>query len=486
MENIGNYFNNLWAGLPNLVVAIILLIVAFIVAHFVRELIKKVVGNFKFGKEDGAVTTDSTSTVNLLGNLGYLLTLLLFLPGVLDNLGLTSVTAPIVGMMNNVFNYIPNLIGAAIIGALGFFIAKLVKELSTAFFHKVDLDNLPNRLGFKNANTMSPEATNTSSLKISDMLGNIIYVLILIPVIIAALNALNISVISQPAVAMLNDIFAMIPRIIAGIVIFVIGVFLAKLVADLLRSLLQGSGVSDKFAELVQDPNAVKFDIAKLISEIVRYVIIIAFLVQAFNVIQLDALTTMSANIMAYIPKVLAAALILIGAYILGSMIKKFIAENLPDAHFAGIAANAGIMVLAALAALSQLGIATDFIRPLFLFFMGALAVAAAIAFGIGGRDFAAKKLEEMDQKMKANQPKIDEARAKLAQADQERREYYKNNIDKVRSEVKNTSNQPRYDRPVAEKTTYTTPPSQVADETAKKFDDKVENLKDNNKKTFK
>lgn len=427
--DLGSYFKDFLGGLPDLLVAILLVVLALVLAALVRNLIKKGAAKLNLAKKLGSTEDSGKQTVDMLANLGYIVILVLFLPGILDKLGLPSVSVPILGLLNSIFGYIPNIIGAAIILAIGFYLAKLIRDLLAAFLKKIRLDSYQEKFGIKK--------TSTSTLNISDMLANIVYVLILIPIIIAALNTLNISVISQPAVAMLNDIFQMIPRLIAGIIIMVIGVFLAKFIADFVFSLLEGSGISEKLADIIQDTAAYKLNIAKIISEVVRYVILAVFLVQAFNVIQLEILNTAGTAILSYIPKVLAAALILIGAYLLGSVLKKFITESLPDGHLPGLAVKYIIVAIGVLAALTQLGIATEFLLPVFQYSLGAVAIAAALAFGLGGKDFAARKLEKLDAKLAQQEPKMREARVKLAEAEQRRREEYLRTAEQAKTEFK-------------------------------------------------
>ena len=427
MDYLRNFFDRLVAGLPSIVAAILLIILALIIAGVVRKLIKKALYHFNVDEKLNTAGTSGKDTVNALGSLGYVLTLLLFLPGILDKLGLPSVTVPIVGLLNQIFGYIPNLLGAAIILVVGFFLAKIVKQLLLAFLKRIKIDNYQEKLGIKR--------TSTSTMNISDALANIVYILILIPIIIAALNALNISVISDPAVAMLNNIFLMIPRIIAGIIILIIGVFLAKIIADFIYSLLEGSGLSEKVADVLEDASAYKLNLAKIISQIVRYVIIAIFLVQAFNVIQLDILNLAGTAILAYIPKALAATLILIGAFLLGTLIKKFIFEQFPDSHFAGLAAKYVVLGIGILAALTQLGIATNFLVPFFQLTVAAGALALALAFGLGGREYAAKKLREMDAKMKESEPKMQEAKARLQEAEAKKKAEFQKDVQTMKSD---------------------------------------------------
>ena len=432
MDYLRNFFDRLVAGLPSIVAAILLIILALIIAGVVRKLIKKALNHFNEDKKLNTAGTSGEDTVNALGSLGYVLTLLLFLPGILDKLGLPSITLPIVGFLNQIFGYIPNLLGAAIILVVGFFLAKIVKQLLLAFLKRIRIDDYQEKLGIKK--------TSTSSMNISDALANIVYILILIPIIIAALNALNISVISDPAVAMLNNIFLMIPRIIAGIVILIIGVFLAKIIADFIYSLLEGSGLSEKVADVVEDPAVYKLNLANIISQVVRYVIIAIFLVQAFNVIQLDILNLAGTAILAYIPKVLAAILILIGAYLLATLIKKFINEHFRDSHFVGLTFKYVIFGIGVLAALTQLGIATNFLVPLFQLTVAAGALAFALAFGLGGRDFAAKKLSEADAKMKESEPKIEEVKARLKETKAKKKADFEKDVQSMKTEANHPS----------------------------------------------
>ncbi len=423
---MNQFLNNLWAGLPNLLVAIILIIVALVVASLVRTLIKKGAHKLNLDTRLGSNKKTADSSIDMLGNLAYILILLLFLPGIFEKLGLTQISMPILGMLNNVLAFIPNLIGAAIILAIGYYLAKLIKELLAGFLRRVNIDRFQKRLGMKE---------DEDSVRISDALANIVYVLILIPIIIAALNTLRISVITEPAVAMLNSIFLMIPNIVAAIVILLIGIFLAKLVANLIYSLLEGSGLSDRVAEMVQSTAAYRLNLARIISEAVRWIIILGFLVEAFNVIQLDILNQVGTAILAYIPRVLAAALILLGAYLLGQLAKRFLTDTFDDGHTAGLVVNGIVLTVGVLAALSQLGIATNFLLPLFLITIAAFGLAAAIAFGLGGRDFAKNRLAKLEIALDEQEPQLKKASQKIKETEQQKKAEFDKNAAVARAE---------------------------------------------------
>lgn len=388
---MNEFVTRLKDSVPQLIAGILLLIITLALAYLAKFVVSRIYQSSKLDERLKPHTEDA-SIGDMLGTLAFVLVLLFFLPGILSSLGLNFISTPILGMLNGVYNYIPNLIGATIVLIFGFIVAKLIKDFSTLFFRKAGVDAYQEKLGITK--------TGGSSVKLSEGIGKLLYALVLIPIIISALKILNISVISEPAIAMLNDIFKMIPLILAAIVVLVIGVFIAKLAADLIYSLTSVSGISDRLAETMEDSSPYKFDLSKIVSEFVRYLIIAIFAVQAMNILKLDLLNRTGSMILAYIPKILSAIIILVGGYILSALAKKFIKNNFPDGVFPGVIAKWIIMALASLAALNQLGIATEFIMPLYVFTIAALAVAGALAFGLGGRDFASKQLSKLDNNL--------------------------------------------------------------------------------------
>lgn len=111
--------------------AVILLIIAFIVAAIVKSLLVKLLSKTKLSqlKSPEGASNQGAKAIDLIGKLGQLIVFLLFVPGIFETLGMTQVSAPILSMLNNVWIYVPNIIGAVIVLWVGFYIAKLVREL---------------------------------------------------------------------------------------------------------------------------------------------------------------------------------------------------------------------------------------------------------------------------------------------------------------------------------------------------------------------
>ncbi|MBR3600560.1 MAG: hypothetical protein IKL53_11920, partial [Lachnospiraceae bacterium] len=150
MDSVKEFFQDLLDQVPNFIFAIVLLIIAFIAAKIVKSLVTKLLKAVnaeaflgKLGVKDQA----TNSSVEFVAKLAYFVTFLLFLPGVLDKLGMNSVSAPITNMVDSFLEFIPKLIAAAIIVAVGIFVANIVKELLVPVLKAIKVDTLQEKAG---------------------------------------------------------------------------------------------------------------------------------------------------------------------------------------------------------------------------------------------------------------------------------------------------------------------------------------------------
>lgn len=394
-------FDSLFQVIPAVISAVVFLIIAFLVANLSKMIVVKGLKKIKADKytDKLGITDEKTgSSIEFLGKLTFFIVFLLFLPSVLNKLGMQNVSAPISSMVSQFFNFIPNILAAIIILTVGVFVANIIRQLLTPLLKRFNVDSIQEKVGI-NTN----EGTTISSI-----VSYIVYVLILIPVIIAALQALNISAISQPAIAMLNKIILFLPNIFIAITIIIIGIAIARIVGKLLTSILSGVG-TDTIVQKIgikENTKLQKFSLSKIIGESVKYIIILLFLVEAFNIIQLDVLRYVGQTIIAYLPYVISAAIIIIVAFLLSTWVEGLIKTNFQNAKFSAIAAKYAILVLAAFMVLNQLGIASTLVNAAFIIILAALAIAFAIAFGLGGREFASNILKKTESKLAAETKK--------------------------------------------------------------------------------
>ena len=393
MDWVSNFANPLIGGLPGVIQAVILLLVAWIIAAALRAALKKHL-RWAFGKRSKEVEVDPTTydeTTDLLGNILFAVVFILFLPGAFERLGMTSVSAPLTSMVTIFLNFLPNIIAAIIIIAFGAFLSKLAKQLVVKALQKTKLDTLQEKCGI--------EAKQGSGF--SDIIGAIIYALVMIVFVVAATQVLNIPSISDPATSMVSQIFNVIPSVFVAIVLVAFGIFLASLVGNLLETVLSGTGLdqwSRGFMPHEEGSDEQAVSVSHVINVIVKVVIDIIFVVAAIQILNIQVLTNVGTAIIGYMPAVLAAVLVLVVAWIGGNAAEKAILKSNPKASGVAFATKAAVIALAVFMALSQLGIAEKIINVLFLVMVASVGIAFAISFGIGGRDWAKSTLENISK----------------------------------------------------------------------------------------
>ncbi len=400
MNAIQNFFSSILNAIPDILFAVILLVIAFVAAEIVKNLVIKLFGVIKadlllakVGIKDEAAKNAKT----FVSKLAYFITFLLFLPGVLDKLGMHSVSAPITSLANSFLSFLPKLVAAGIILAIGIFVANIVKDLLKPVLKATKVDTLQEKTGV--------EVTEKNA--VSTILTNIVYGFILLIVITSALDQLGIAALSNPTNAIVASVFAAIPNILGAIVIIALGVFISNLLSGLLENLLAGIG-TDSLIEKITGTPAKKVQLSKIISEVVKYLLVVIFLVQGINVLGLPVLTGVGELILGYVPTAIGIVLILGFGIFAATTAENAIISKFPKAKASAIAAKAAIYVVLGFLCMSQLGIANAIVEGTFILIIAALCIAFAISFGVGGRNFAANQLEKLEKKLDSDSDKAE------------------------------------------------------------------------------
>lgn len=300
MSNLSHFWDDVFGGLPDLLIALIVLVLAILVAWLTKFLIVKLlklIGLEKGMKKAGIEQKHVTKAIHFIGNLAWLVVFILFLPGIFDKLGLGSISTPIVAMMNDFMAYLPKIIGAVIILLVGLFIAKLVKELLKPLLNRTKLNSWLEKVGI-----------DVKKVNVADVIVNIVYA-----------------------------------------------------------------------------------------------VIAIFFAVEALNTLKLEVLTNIGGDIIHYLPLAVSAAIIMLLAYLLGAWVEGALVRNFKTSRATALVVKIVIIVIGAFITLYQLGVAPALINAAFIILLGAVGVAFAIAFGWGGRDFAARTMKKFEQRLDQN-----------------------------------------------------------------------------------
>ena len=175
----------------------------------------------------------STSVANSVAEAVYWLVFLLFLPAILGALALEGLLQPVQSLVDELLGFLPNILGAGLILVVGWFMANLVRRIVTNLLASIGADGLAERIGVRDS---------LGTMRLSGLIGLIVYVLILLPVLIAALNALAIDAVTAPASEMLSSILNAIPALFGVAILIAIAYFVGRVVADLISKVLAGAG----------------------------------------------------------------------------------------------------------------------------------------------------------------------------------------------------------------------------------------------------
>ena len=438
---LGAFVNEVLGFIPNLIGAAVLAIVAYIVARVLQMITTKSLQAADIDARvaaaagpdarpattpgtttDGSATAQAVATTapaadptaasrepkrslaKTLGDAVFYLVLLLFLPAVLGELELGGILGPVQGLVNEILGFLPNLLLAGIILVVGAFVARILRRIVESLTAAAGADQLSERVGLSRA---------TGGTSLSSLLGLVVYILVLVPVIVAALQALDVEAVTAPASAMLAEFMAAIPRIFMAAVILGIAFVVGRLVASLVSSLLTGVGFDRLFESLgfraAGKPGAEGELDARTPSGLVGWVVLVAVMLfaatEAAAALGLGTLGTLIAGFTVLAGQVLLGLVIFaVGLYLSTLAYNAVRSSGTANAQMLAVAARVSILVLAGAMALRQMGLADSIINLAFGLLLGAIAVAAAIAFGIGGREVAKRKLEELVSKAESGE----------------------------------------------------------------------------------
>lgn len=395
-----------WA--PKIGIALLILIAAHFIAKMVKWAIAKGIDRIPFlSRRDGESATSAKPVIDVgerIGEVGYWLVWLLGLILALAQLEMTAIVQPLNEMVSRFLEYLPLVVGAAIIFFVGFVLATILRRIVQAAAEAAEIDRRLVDAGLSHTPT---------GPGLARLLGILVFTLVIIPTAIAALDALSIRAISEPATAMLNNILMTIPRVIgAALIIFiayVIGRWVMTLTEEGLKTLGFDSIINSiANAEPVRvgrerfDPTPgvdtvdfSKFPPSRMIGLAVLIGIVLFAAVEATRMLDFTAMAAMLGEVLELASRVLFGAVIIALGILLANIFAAAARrEGKPSSEIISTLVRWGVIALATAVGLRFMGLANDIIVLAFGLILGAVAVAVAIAFGVGGREAAKKLLE--------------------------------------------------------------------------------------------
>ena len=394
-----NMVNQVLAFIPNLIGAIALGVIGWVVATVARTAINAALAKTsmdeRLSAKAGVKPMSST-----IADMVYWFILLVVLTMVLGQLELDGLFAPLTNMVDKIFSFIPNILIAGVVFVVGYIIAKVVRGIVTNLVSTFNVQELASKAGLNEQNSLP------------NIAGSLAFLVVIIPTIIAALNALKIEVIARPATNMLNKIMEALPNIFMAVAILVVTFYVVRMVANIIKGLIENTQINQLPAKVgLQETMG-----DKRVSDLVGYAIIFfAMLFAAIAAADLLGFEPISAIITMFIAfgaNIILGAIILFIGFWLANIIAGVVERSEQGSQFLANIVRVLIMGLVLAMGLKAMGIADSIVNLAFGLTLGAVAVAFALSFGLGGQEAAARFLRKMQDKMDKERT---EAKAKSA-----------------------------------------------------------------------
>lgn len=366
--------------LPNLIGGVLLIVVAWVVATLVRTVITKGLGSTTLDERLDSPGSRPISSV--LATVGYWGVFILFMPAILGTLKLNGLLGPVQGMVQDFLTAIPNIFKAVVIGVVGYFIAKLLKDVVSSVLNAAGADAFGSRIGMKDTQNLS------------NIGGSVVQVVVLVFAMLQAFTELKMDAITAPITSMLQTIVGAIPNVIAAAVIIGITVFIGRLIVPIVENLLEAVGLN-KLPSLLGIKNA-SFVPTRIVGKLIFGFMVLFATVEGANRLGFNQVSSTVNMFIQFGGNILLGAVILVVGFMLARMAKDGIVKiGGTDATFMAQLAQVAITGLVLAMGLGAMGIAEGIVNMAFGFSIGAVAIAFALSFGLGGREAAGKVAEK-------------------------------------------------------------------------------------------
>jgi hypothetical protein len=395
-EPLNALLTALLAYVPQIIAGIVVVIIAWLVASILRAIVRRVLEAANADKRvTDAANVKQRPVSRAVSEAVFWLIWLLFLPIILAAFGLTGLVAPVMSLLGQIFAWIPNLIVAALIVVVGGFVARIIQVIVTNFFAAIGTDRLSDRIGL---------SRYTGKQTLSGLIGLVTFIIILIPIITAALQALGLTALTAPLTAMLTGILLAIPAIIAAVIAIVIAYFVGRVIGDLVARLLNGLGfdavlVRLGLAKAVPTGNRTP---SRTVGVIVMIAIILVSTLGALTLLNLTSLAVLLSAFLVLVGHILIGLLIFgIGLWIATWVSNFVLSSDWPRKNLLALVSRIVVIVLSLAIALSQMGLADSIIALAFGVPLVGIALAIGLAFGLGGRDAAGRQIDQWQGSLK-------------------------------------------------------------------------------------
>ena len=384
-----NLINEVLGFLPRLAAGFVLAAIGWILAALVRAALVKALALTTLDERLSAAAGTAPISASI-GQVAYWVILLLFLPLVLAALDLQGLLGPVEDLVATMLAFLPNLIGAVVIGVVGLLVARIARGIVVNLMEATSTQSLAQRLGI------------SEQLNLPKVAGTVIFLLIFVPALIAALDELRIDAISGPATNLLNDLVDALPHVLAAMLILAITFYVARFVASLVTTLLAGIGTDtlpEKFG--VQQVFG-ELKLSEVVGRLVMFFSMLFAVVEAANRLDFGQVRDLVSNFISFGADVLLGAVVLLVGFWLANLVSDAVRKgDRSGSNWLSGLVRVIIIGLVVAMGLRAMGIADTIVDLAFGLTLGSIAVAVALSFGLGGREAAGKLMEHWLSKLR-------------------------------------------------------------------------------------
>lgn len=376
------FTTELFAYAPRLLGGLALALLAWLLASVVRMVSQKLLDRTTLDEKLSEHADMAPIGESLAGALFWLV-ILLFVPAILGALGLRGLLDPLTQMLTKALDMLPNAVAALVIGGVGWILATVLRNLTTNLSRTAGIDKIGQRAGIG------------ETVRLSGVAGMLVFVVVFVPSLIAALDALKIEAISRPATDMLGMILEAVPHLIAAALILVVTWLVATFASRLLASLLATLGFDTLPGRIGLGHAFSQVSASTFVGRVALFFAMLFATVEAANQLGFEQVGGIVETFIRFGGDILLGSAILIIGFWLANVAFTAI-DRAAGPNSKGLARIARFAILALVVAmgLRAMGIADDIVNLAFGLTLGAIAVAVALSFGLGGREAAGKLME--------------------------------------------------------------------------------------------
>lgn len=381
-------------AVPDIGKALLILLAAYIAGRVLKLAITGTLDRIGVDRRFAQLTDSGEKTTTqpfsqTAGTVVFWLIMFFGLAGAFQALEIGPIADPMRNAVDQIVSLLPKIGIAALIVIAGYAIGRIARAVVRKLLQSVGFDKLVAKLQLDKL---------TGSASPSDVVGLVLYVFVMFQASVAALNQLGLETLSVPLTNMMTRFWGLVPAIAVSALIVFIGVVVGQLVRKLVAAALKNVGFDRLMARLGFGKLPDRPDHLDEYSEIValaaQLAIILLAVAQALDNLQLDTWSAYVNQFLAYMLKNVLVALVVVGVgFGIGNYVRDVIksrrGEDEDTGRWLGEFARYFVLVFAFTMAVRQLEVAEDFVLISFGLLFGALCLAAALAFGLGGRDVA-------------------------------------------------------------------------------------------------